>query len=149
MSQPILKFIPPQLLKMGWNERVLTFEDFEQCCFDEGIWFYRKKLRYDEGMFFYYYERPVIVLNKTLSAPMMVWTAFHELVHYFLHPPDLQYFTRGTEDKANYEANIIASVALIPKHHLETYTLTELQDEYGWPNELLWIRKEAYERYEI
>lgn len=141
--------IPRQLIELGCLERPLVLEDFEECCRLERIWVYRKRLRYDEGIFFYYKDQAVIVINKTLSGGLLLWTAFHELIHYFLHPPELQYFTKGTEDKVNYEANIITSVVLIPKYLIETKTFGELQDEYDFPAELLWIRKEAYERYKL
>lgn len=139
--------IPRQLIKLGCGARPLTYEDFERCAADEGIWVYRRKLRHDDGMFFYFRNRPVIVLNKALWGVDLTWAAFHELAHYYLHPPALRYFARGTEDKADYEANIIAAVVLIPKPWVLTKSMTELCEEF--PVELLWIRKDGFERYDL
>lgn len=140
---------PRKLIQMGWNKRPLTIEDFDQYCYEEGIWVYKVPLKHDEGMFFRFRERPVIVLNKRLAPGMLVWAAFHELGHYCLHPPELQYFAAGTTDKANYEANFLAAIALIPKRYVEMYTKADIQEEYGYPNELFALRKELYERYKV
>lgn len=140
--------VPHELIEIGWGKKVLTYEDFERIAAAKHIWIYKVKMRHDDGL--HYVHRgvqPVIVLNKDLAPGDLVWKAFHELSHALLHPTGLYYFTEGTTEKADYEANFIAAIALIPTPIFETKTFEEIQEEYGYPNELKWPRKEYYERY--
>jgi Zn-dependent peptidase ImmA (M78 family) len=139
--------VPRKLIEIGWGDRVLTYEDFEGVADGEGIWVYRKQLRYDDGLFYFHRERPIIVLNKNLMLGDLAWKAHHELTHYFLHPPALRYFAHGTTDKADYEANYVSSIGCIPTRLVETATWEEIQEEYGYPNDLKWVRMEYYSRY--
>jgi Zn-dependent peptidase ImmA (M78 family) len=136
------------LIEIGWGDRVLTFEDFERVAGDKGIWVYKVKMVHDEGLHYYHRDvQPVIVLNKDLEPGDLVWKAFHELGHCLMHPTGLYYFAQGTTEKADYEANFVSSVSLIPTPLFESKTFEEIQEEYGYPNELKWLRKEYYERY--
>lgn len=140
---------PQELIEIGWGHKVLTYEDFERLADAAKIWVYRTTLRYDDGFHYYHHERPVIVLNKKLKMGDLAWKAFHELAHFYKHPTGLYYFTQGTTEKADYEANFISSVAVIPTPLFKAKTFEEIQDEYGYPSELKWLRKEYFERYKL
>jgi Zn-dependent peptidase ImmA (M78 family) len=127
----------PRILKeLGWNQRVLTFEDFEDCCSRLGVkWFFTEED--SEGMTFSRRGYPIIILSRKLTGFMLLFVAWHELVHYLLHPPALRYFARGTLDKIEAEANAIAICCVIPRPVLRKVLTSPSLDEWLLPRDLL------------
>lgn len=99
------------------------------------------------GIYLVYRAVPFIVLDSELSGGMRLWVAYHEFAHHVLHSPNSFAFTPSTRRKADFEANVVAACALIPKKLFIHATLEAIQDEYGYPDGLLKLRKFIYQNH--
>ncbi|MCP9496715.1 MAG: ImmA/IrrE family metallo-endopeptidase [Pyrinomonadaceae bacterium MAG19_C2-C3] len=108
-----MNFIPQALLELGYNKRCLTYEDFERLCEREGINLLRLNMKTD-GMYLVRRGRHCIALASHLRGVRLWLVAYHELTHYFLHPPALRFFTRGTLSKVEHQAQMIAICCILP-----------------------------------
>jgi len=77
----------------------------------------------------------------------MLWVAFHELAHHWLHVPEAKFFY-GNESKMDLQADRIATPALIPKCWLKDPGLFDLWEQDYSPA-LLETRKIIFERFKI
>ena len=137
--------IPHVLTGIGFNRRVLTFEDFENICTELGVKvFFTNEA--SEGLFFHRRGHPIIVLNKNLSGFMLLFIAWHELAHYLLHPPMLRYFAKGTIKKIEAEANDIALCCVIPLPALKKILALGTSEDWLYPKEFMSRRCELYTR---
>lgn len=143
-----MRFVPRELLDIGYNKRALTFEDCEKLCARLGVvlLFADPSLLGpgEDGMHFRRRGRPVIVLNKRLTGFMLLWVAWHEVVHFLLHPTDLRFFARGTENKFDAEANRIATCCVIPRPMLIRILKSNDADQWLYPRELMRLRCEIF-----
>ena len=131
-----------------WNKRVVTERDVRRVCHNKGVRIVEGKTGVS-GLYVVYRGVPFIVIDPDLGWPLCLWVLLHELAHHLLHVPGLQFFDNRFESKADYEANFIAAVALMPLDLIKRLTFAEIQDEYGYPSELMWFRKEIYEQFGI
>jgi hypothetical protein len=103
----------PHLLKiLGWNERPLTYIDFEVTCEQQDIQIVRPHMK-TPGMYFHCEGVPVIALSDHLVGVQLWRVAWHEMGHHLLHPPGLRCFTRGTVSKIEAEADAIGLRAVL------------------------------------
>lgn len=128
----------------GWNKRVLTEEDFYRYCTDLEVQVVERETA-SLGEYTVFRNVHFIILDPSLKRGWRLWVAMHELGHRILHAPLTSHFSYSTVKKFDYQANTIAAVALIPTYLCETKTLGELQEEFGYPNELIAFRKELYD----
>jgi Zn-dependent peptidase ImmA (M78 family) len=143
-----MRNIPRKLIELGFNRRALTFSDFEAACEELGVkWFFTDEA--NEGMYFVRRGYPIIVLSKHLSGFMLLWVAWHELIHFMLHPPDLRFFVQGTEDKFDAEANDIAVCCVLPKPTLRKLLISGDADQWLYPRDLMQRRCNVLTRYGI
>lgn len=98
-----------------------------------------------DGLYFIRQNQPTILLNQQLSGIEKQIVQWHELGHHLLHVPSGRFFNFGLCDKAEYQAHLIAAVALIPQPDLYK-PLTELQEE-GYPFELLQFRGRVFDQF--
>jgi hypothetical protein len=135
----------PHLLKLlGWNKRVLTYEDFEGACEHQGILIQRTPTK-TLGMYFHCGEVPVISLSVTLQGILLWLVAWHEFTHHLLHPPGIRCFNRGTVSKAEAEAQDIALVSVLDERSFLKIVGGELHDV---PTDILRQRmRVAYQRH--
>lgn len=143
--------IPNELGSIGFNKQTLSFEVFLNLCKILGVWVAQKPLKHDSG-FYYNHDSeafgrivPTIVLSSSLSGYMKLWVAWHELAHYLLHPPEIQFFSETTRLKIEHQANIIASCCVIPRPLLKQILKGEVENDY--PRDLWQYRCEAAARY--
>jgi Zn-dependent peptidase ImmA (M78 family) len=129
-----------------WNKQSINERDIRRVCKKKGVRIVEGDVG-REGLYIIYRGIPFIVIHPGLSGPMRLWVLLHELFHHLLHVPGLQLFDSRFKTKADYEANLLAAVSLIPLYMVKTKTFAELEEDFGFPKELLWIRKEVYERY--
>lgn len=137
-----------------WNEKVFAERDFEAYCRTNRIAVVEHKTKFS-GEYLLVHNRPVIVLDPHLIKAKRLWVWAHEIAHHLLHHPYSQFFG-GTQrarnlfvEKLDFQANFIAAIALVPLLLVKTKSFGEINDEFGYPRELLNLRKDYYERYKI
>lgn len=137
----ILKFVAQKWFP-HWGQRPITDGEIRSRL--------RKKVIFTEGkidvpgLYTEYQGYLWIVIDQDLRGLMKDWVLRHEVGHFLLHIPAMQCFDPTYRRKADREANIFAAVAMIPTSWLHEKTFNELLEE-GYPEELLWIRKEYFE----
>lgn len=136
-----MKQIPDRLLELGWNQRILTLDDFHNTCEEEGILVHSSRLDWP-GLYLHYRNRPVILLDESLRGHLRTLVAWHEYGHYLWHVPGCYGLARRSEK----EADLIAHVALIPAFllHLPDGEIAEM---FGYGPALLRTRVEIFRRY--
>ena len=139
-----MKQVASLLMKRGWNRRVLTNDDFEEWCERDGVMVLEEEMEYP-GFYLIRNTQPVIVLNKKLTGIERQIVSWHEYGHHVLHVPTGRFFSLGNFDKSEYQAHLVASVALLPKPYLYR-PITELQEE-GYPFELLRFRGRVFDQF--
>lgn len=87
----------------------------------------------------------MIVLKPNLKNPLKLWVVLHEIGHHLLHYPVNHRFSKGTRRRMDREANFFAALALLPTWLVRSKTLEEIIEEYGYPLNLIKIRKEIYD----
>jgi Zn-dependent peptidase ImmA (M78 family) len=148
-----------ELLKQkipGFNKRQQTVDDFWRIVKRERIYVQFWKLRKGTKGFYGLnrrYKRPVKYIVISYDAITEDWlaTAFHELIHHFLHAPFSSqevYFSnhkkKGREDR---EAERFARMMIIPKPLLLELMHTPFEEIVGYSRELLIERKKDFELY--
>lgn len=106
----------------GFNKRKLLYTDFETICQTENITTWQDKIPW-EGWYFKKNSYNFIIINRSLPDGNKLFTAFHELGHYFTHVGK-QNGNGGRpgwwrQKKMELQADIIAAVALAPTSLLE------------------------------
>lgn len=129
-----------------WNVRVFGMKDFEEICSAERIVFVEGIGRKHKGEFIPYANRNMIVLRAGLEEGERRWVAYHELGHYYLHSAGHQ-FSRSAHRRMDREANIFATVALLPSSLLKTDDQSALDGYY--PEEFVRMRYEILKEYGI
>lgn len=144
LSPKIKEYLP------DWNKRIYTEADAFEFCAANKIIAIETDLIDDLGEYRIHKQRPFIFLNKFVEARCRSWILLHEIGHFILHPTTAARFSdQVTRRKIERQANFVAAVALLPKHILETKTITEITDEYGYPRKVILIRKEIYDHQKI
>ncbi len=123
-----MKSISTALQRLGWNRRVLTYEDFEQFCEREGVLLYDLPPSRWRGFYTVHRDTHVIALDRRLHGWQRALVAWHEIAHYLHDHPG--WF--GHHAKTELQADIIAHVAILPAHllHLPDGELNEI---HGYP----------------
>ena len=141
-----MKQVTSLLMKRGWNRRVLTNDDFDEWCERDGVMVMEEEIEYP-GFYLIRNTQPVIVLNKKLRGIERQIVAWHEYGHHVLHVPNGRFFCLDNIDKAEYQAHLIAAIALIPRPDLFR-PLSELQEE-GYPLDFLRFRSRVFDQFKI
>ena len=138
----LLHNTPPE-----WNVKVLTQDDFDYYCDRAGIAVKETPLELP-GLYICRDSQPQIFLSDELRGFERLFIAFHELAHHWLHPPGVQMF-HGLSNRVEYEADVVAACALIPKTTLTHYWPSEIADVYGYTHDLITFRCEIFDRWRI
>lgn len=149
-SHKNMSFILEQILTRRvpeWNKRVLTFDDFYLICEKEKLAVVEDENLKCKGEYGIYKNKPYIALKKQLKEPMKLWVGLHELGHHILHYPVNHRFSRSTLRRMDREANFFAAVALMPRFLVNSKTFGEIVEEYNYPNEIVYIRKDICDAY--
>jgi Zn-dependent peptidase ImmA (M78 family) len=134
----------PHLLKLlGWNERPLSYSDFEASCEQQEIIVQRAPIQ-TLGMYFVCEGQPFITLSTQLHGVRLWLVAWHELAHHLLHPPGLRCFSPGTVSKLEAEAQAIAICAVIDENTL--YKILAQGELHDFPKDLLKLRMKTVEQ---
>jgi Zn-dependent peptidase ImmA (M78 family) len=143
LSQIIKRKLP------GWNELVFTLDDFDLIAERMQVRVIETASARANGEYLVYQGKPFIVFREGLKRSVKLWVAYHELGHHLLHYPASHRFSRGTWRKYDREANYFAAIALIPTKLIAEMPLSEIQEQLGYDNKLIGVRKEIYEAYRI
>lgn len=138
----IEKNTPPE-----WNVRVLTEDDFWTYCDERNIDVRPVQLE-QPGYSITDPAKPIIFIHDELRGIERLYTLYHELGHHFLHPSRIQFFC-GWDQKIEFEANVIAACALVPRTLLTHHWPSEIAELYGYPNWLVTFRQKLLEYWEI
>jgi Zn-dependent peptidase ImmA (M78 family) len=129
-----------------FNQRVHTERDLLLVCLRLGIKVieaYTGEL----GLYIVYRGRPFIIIQPGLRGGLRAWVLAHEIAHFLLHAPSASTFTTSMKRKADFEANIIAALLLIPLRLVRTVLPSEIEERFDYPAELTGIRKVIYESF--
>ncbi len=147
----MMKFFKENIarLRIPWNERPLTEDDFYRLCRREKIRVTEYPLDGSDGFYYFAYQRHHIVVDPRLPPAKKLFVMFHELAHYLMHEPGqgvtANFYGVGTQTRMEFEADAFAHCALIPKTWIETRPLQELIDEEGIDEEMLAERLKLFE----
>ena len=134
------------LRSLGWNQRPFTEDDFYEFCYQEGVVVFRETRGWP-GEYFQRRGRAIILLHPALKGHTLLWVAFHELAHFWLHTPGSE-FAYGLERKIDLQADRIAVPAIIPKAWLEEPGIFGLAEQ-GYPPSLLERRVEIFKKCRV
>lgn len=147
-----MKLLIPKILEFlpDWNNRIYTENDAEDFCERHDIIRVDSEFLDDLGEYRTRKGYPVILLHKFVSLRYRNLVLQHEIAHFILHPTiSARYADEVAKRKFEKEANFVAAVALIPKHIIETKTLTEIADEFNIPIKTVLFRREIFDTYKI
>lgn len=121
-----MKLSLEKLLRYGFNKRFLTEKDFYAICEQENI----TVLEMEVSTSFYMCVsgESFIVIKKKLKGLRRVFSMFHELAHHFLHGANRAtnaFYFGLLESKVEFEADALATIALVPKFALYSYDFLE------------------------
>jgi hypothetical protein len=128
----------------GWNQRVLTYELFEDFCAHRNITIISAPRPYDRpGEYKVERGRDMITLDRDLSGPDLTVTAWHEAGHYLLHYPA----KFGRSQKTETQADMVGYTAVLPLHLIRDHDDWDLINDYNYPAKFLHERRTLYDIY--
>lgn len=146
LAPTIKRYIP------HWNESPLTEADLYRLCRKLKVKIIEIPLSVP-GFFMQVGNKRLLYLNSRLRGVAWLHAALHELGHALLHTPPtgtVAYFFRlPPNSKREHEAEVFAAIALIPLQFVLSKLPWEIQEEYGYPTELIDLRKWIYDNYRI
>lgn len=86
-----------------------------------------------------------LLINPKLEKGWRLWVLWHEIAHFIFGHPSGNFSINFT-DKHDREANFVAATTLITFEMITTMPFAEIQEEYGYPIELIKIRDTIAER---
>lgn len=115
-----------KLTRFGFNRQMLTEADFYRICERENV----TVLEMNVSVSFYMTVKgkAFIVLNARLRGLKRAFTMFHELAHHFLHGArhvESAFYFGLLDTKQEFEADALATVALLPLDALQTFDFLE------------------------
>jgi Zn-dependent peptidase ImmA (M78 family) len=95
--------------------------------------------------------QPCLLVNSLIAEPYRVVAGYHELAHLLDHPPDpgvlLSTGSLWNQSKAEFQAQAVGVVALIPRELIESFDFGELAEEYGFPRDLIMFRAQIRRQF--
>lgn len=139
-------------LRIKWNKKPLTEEDFYRLCKRYRIGVEEMPLKVS-GFYYCVKGRHFIAIDSRLKPHKKLFVMFHEFAHYLMHAPDrsatANFHGVGVRTRKEIEADAFALCSLIPKTWIECRTLNELHDYEGFAYEMLRERLAIFESYGI
>jgi len=132
----------------AWNVKVHTLEDFYIFCAAYSITVHEDKSIEEGGMYLPVEGAPHIYIDRDLRGHQKTRCAWHEVGHYLLHPQGIQFFC-GMEDPIEYEAEVVAICAMIPRPLLRSHWAGEIVEEFGYDLDLIEFRQEILKIWRI
>ena len=137
-------------LKIGWNERPLTEDDFYLLCRRFRVNVTEMPLRTD-GFYYRVMGNDYIAVNSRLAESFKLLVLFHELGHFLFHTPEsgatANFHGLGGASRIELEADVFALCALLPRALLEWRNASELAAHSDLPQDKIAQRLEIADRY--
>ncbi len=134
---------------IDWNAETLSEEYFFELCKRFDISVSEDRLYDSDGFYFCLKGKHFISIDKRLKHPKRLFVMWHEFAHFLHHTPSLNetasFHGLHTKNVQEREADIFATVALIPIEFFRTKTISELIDEEGLSQELIAARQQIWE----
>ena len=138
-------------LKIGWNERPLTPEDFHRLCRRFRINVVEMPISV-RGFYYRVKGWDHIAVDSRLGEVEKLAVMFHELGHYLFHAPETgataSFHHVAGLTREECEADVFALCALLPRPLIEQRSIQELIDE-GFSAEMIQNRLAIFERLSI
>ena len=139
-------------LKIDWNKRVLTEDDFHRLCRRFKITVQEMPLSVS-GFYYCMKRRHFIAIDSKLPVPKKLFVMFHEFAHFLMHVPDTgvtaNFHGIGKKTRKEMEADAFALCALIPRAWMETRSDQEILEDEGVSLEMLRTRAEIFAKFGI
>ena len=139
-------------LKIDWNKRALTEDDFHRLCRRFKITVQEMPLSVG-GFYYCMKRRHFIVVDSKLPPRKKLFVMFHEFAHFLIHVPDTgvtaSFHGIGKKTRKEMEADAFALCSLIPRIWIETRSGQETLEDEGIEPDVLLQRIEIYKRFEI
>ena len=139
-------------LKIGWNKRSLTEDDFYRLCRRFKITVQEMPLSVS-GFYYCMKRRHFIAIDSKLTAQKKLFVMFHEFAHFLMHVPDtgvtVNFHGIGKKTRKKIEADAFALCALIPRTWIETRSEQEMIEDEGVSLEMLRMRNEIFAKFGI
>ena len=145
MSESLITRIESRLPR--WNREVLTESYFFNFCRDNGILYGETDLISGAGEYLIHRNHHFIFVHIFCNERYKNWVRYHELAHFLWHAPGQ--FDQTMRRKMDFEANVFASVALLPIELIQKYSWSEIIEMFDYPIDLLLVRLKVFERYGI
>lgn len=104
-------------LKIGWNEKPLTEDDFHRLCRRYRISVQEMPLRVS-GFYYRLMGRDFIAIDSRLTGNERLTVMFHELAHFLFHTPEsgatANFHRIGRKTRQEIEADAFALCSIIP-----------------------------------
>ena len=139
-------------IKIGWNLRNLTEQDFYKLCRKFKVIVKEMPLQV-EGFYYCVKGKHYIAISNKLNGRAKLFVMWHEFAHFLRHVPDTNVTANfsgvGNRNFKEEEADIFAYCALLPLTWVKTKTLRDLVEDEGFSLEFVQKRKDIYEAYKI
>ena len=133
-------------LKINWNKRALTEDDFYRLCRRFKITVQEMPLSVS-GFYYCMKRRHFIAIDSKLPQQKKLLVMFHEFAHFLMHVPDMgvtaNFHGIGKKTRKEIEADAFALCALVPRTWIETRAEQEIIED-GVEAEILRERIEVY-----
>jgi len=133
-------------LKINWNKRALTEDDFYRLCRRFKITVQEMPLSVS-GFYYCMKRRHFIAIDSKLPQQKKLLVMFHEFAHFLMHVPDMgvtaSFHGIGKKTRKEIEADAFALCALVPRTWIETRAEQEIIED-GVEAEILRERIEVY-----
>ncbi len=138
-------------LKIGWNERPLTEDDFHRLCRRHRIVIQEMPLRVS-GFYYRLMGRDFIAIDSRLTGNERLIVMFHELAHFLFHAPEsgvsANFHRIGQKTRQEIEADAFALCSIIPLSAITDRDHRSAFDD-SIPESMLRERLDIFERHGI
>ena len=150
------------LKKYGWNDRVLTRDDFDVICLDEGVTSLETDTLKWDCTFILQDGVPVILLSRHLYRSARLGVGFHCIGHWLwakfnnTKSANISCNLINTShvqclDQTDSEclSHIISSCAVLPRRVIETKSIQQVREQYEYCEVLLELRYAVRDKFNI
>lgn len=147
-------FLLDKFEHLGWNKGAFTEDDILRICRREKIELVEYPLSGSPGSYMRVGGRSIIAVDSRLRGVRRLYVLLHELAHHLLHvPPDVTvayFFRLRPHTKQEFEAEVFATVALLPEPTLRRI-LAEGGDfeAEGFTRDIVEFRLKVLDRYGV
>ncbi len=148
-----MRFLADKLisLKVGWNERALSSDDFHKMCRRFRITVQEMPLTVG-GFYYRAMGKDFIAVDGRLPEMEKLAVMFHELGHFLFHAPETgataSFHHLAGLTREECEADVFALCAILPRPLIETRSAQDLIDE-GFPPRIIRDRIALFGRYGV